>query len=58
MTHPAGEAGDGTLRLDFDRRVKLDTRINLRDASPSFGTGEFGSYPHAEGRLAGMCVDL
>ena len=24
MANPTGEAGDGALRLDFDRRVKLE----------------------------------
>jgi hypothetical protein len=24
MAKPAGEAGDGSLRFDFDRRVKLE----------------------------------
>ena len=26
MENPAGESGDGPLRLDFDRRVKLEFR--------------------------------
>ena len=25
MKHPAGEADDSALRVDFDRRVKLET---------------------------------
>ncbi len=43
MEHPAGESNDGSLRVDFDRRLKLEfhgSRLTSDGIAPPWWTVE------------------